>query len=65
MVALGTLPPAQRQVLRLRIFEGLTAEETAAVLGGNAEWVRQTQFRALRTLRDRLTWNDADPGSAR
>jgi RNA polymerase sigma-70 factor (ECF subfamily) len=64
MVALGTLPLMQGQVLRLRIFEGLTAEETAAVLGGNAEWVRQTQRRALRVLRDRLTWNDADPGSA-
>jgi RNA polymerase sigma-70 factor, ECF subfamily len=65
MVALGTLPLAQRQVLRLRVFEGLTAEETAAVLGGTAEWVRQTQFRAIRTLRDWLNRNDVDPGSAR
>ena len=65
MVALGTLPPMQGQVLRLRIFEGLTAEETAAVLGGNAEWVRQTQRRAIRTLRDRLNRNDVDPGGAR
>jgi len=65
VAALDTLPPAQRQVLRLRYFEGLTAEETAAVLDHNAEWVRQTQFRALRTLRDRLTRNDADPGGTR
>ncbi len=64
MVALSTLSTAQRQVLRLRLFEGLTAEETAAVLGRNAEWVRQTQRRALRTLRDRLSWNDDDPGGS-
>jgi RNA polymerase sigma-70 factor (ECF subfamily) len=64
MAALGTLPSAQRQVLHLRIFEGLTAEQTAAVLGGTAEWVRQTQHRALRTLRDRLERENADPEGA-
>jgi RNA polymerase sigma-70 factor (ECF subfamily) len=64
MAALGTLPSARRQVLHLRIFEGLTAEQTAAVLGGTAEWVRQTQHRALRTLRDRLERENADPEGA-
>lgn len=62
LAALGTLPLEQRRVLRLRIFEQLTADQTAAVLGRNAEWVRQSQHRALRTLRDRLTRYDDDPG---
>ena len=62
LAALDALPLDQRRVLRLRIFEQLTAEETAAVLGRNAEWVRQTQHRALRVLRDRLTRHDDDPG---
>jgi RNA polymerase sigma-70 factor (ECF subfamily) len=61
-VALTALPSAQRQVIRLRIFEQLTAEQTAAVLGRNAEWVRQTQHRALRALRERMTRSDADKG---
>jgi RNA polymerase sigma-70 factor (ECF subfamily) len=65
MAALDTLPLAQGQVLRLRIFEGLTADETAAVLGGTAESIRQTQFRAIQVLRGRLTRNDDDPGGTR
>jgi RNA polymerase sigma-70 factor, ECF subfamily len=64
-VALGALTRDQRQVLRFRIFEQLTAEETAAALGRNAEWVRQTQHRALRVLRDRMTRDDVDPGGER
>lgn|GEM_PF-1626675 len=54
-LALTTLTPAQRQVLRLRIFEQLTADEVAAVVGRTPDWVRQTQHRALRALRDHLT----------
>jgi len=54
-VALTTLTPVQRQVLRLRIFEQLTAEEVAAVVGRTPEWVRQTQHRALRALRTQLS----------
>lgn len=52
--ALSRLPPTQRQVLRLRIVEELSAEETAAVVGRSAEAVRQIQHRALRTLREML-----------
>jgi RNA polymerase sigma-70 factor (ECF subfamily) len=64
MVALDALPPVQRQVLRLRFVEGLTADEIAAVLDGTAGWVRQTQLRALRALRDRLSRHGDDPGGA-
>ena len=49
--ALARLSPSQRQVLRLRIVEQLSAEETAAVIGKSADAVRQVQHRALRTLR--------------
>lgn len=52
--ALARLSPLQRRVLRLRVEEQLTAEETAAVIGKSAEAVRQIQHRALRTLRDHL-----------
>jgi RNA polymerase sigma-70 factor, ECF subfamily len=64
MAALGTLPPIQRQVLRLRYVEGLTADEIAAILDGTAGWVRQTQLRALRVLRDRLNRGNVDPDGA-
>ncbi|MGH9110654.1 MAG: RNA polymerase sigma factor [Acidimicrobiales bacterium] len=56
--ALARLPPVQRQVLRLRIVEELSAEETAAVVGKSAAAVRQIQHRALKTLRSHLA---ADP----
>lgn len=52
--ALGQLPSLQRQVLRLRILEQLSAEETGAVVGRSADSVRQIQHRALVTLRARL-----------
>jgi len=54
-VALADLSPVHRQVLRLRIFEQLSADDTAAVMGRTPEWVRQTQHRALAALRQRLT----------
>jgi RNA polymerase sigma-70 factor (ECF subfamily) len=49
--ALETLPALHRQVLRLRIVEGLTAEEVGAVVGRRADTVRQVQHRALAALR--------------
>ncbi|MGH9088917.1 MAG: RNA polymerase sigma factor [Acidimicrobiales bacterium] len=52
--ALAKLPALQRQVLRLRIVEQLTAEETAAVVGKSADAVRQVQHRALSALRVQL-----------
>lgn len=52
--ALAQLPLVQRQVLRLRVFEGLSAEEAGAVLDRSAAAVRQIQHRALVTLRRAL-----------
>lgn len=51
---LDRLPPEQREVLRLRHFEGLSHGEIAERLGKPADAVRQTWVRALRGLRDRL-----------
>ena len=53
-VALRALPPLQAQVIRLRIGEGLSAEETAAVVGKSAPAVRQIQHRAVLRLRAQL-----------
>ena len=50
---LGGLPPPQGEILRLRIAAGLSADETAEVLGMSAGAVRVAQHRALRRLRER------------
>lgn len=52
--ALVGLSRIQRDVLRLRVLEGLTSEETAAVVGKTAAAVRQVQHRALTLLRRAL-----------
>jgi RNA polymerase sigma-70 factor (ECF subfamily) len=51
---LDRLPPDQREVLRLRHFEGLSHAEIAERLGKPADAVRQTWVRALRGLKHRL-----------
>lgn len=48
---LAELPHPQGEILRLRIAAGLTAEETAAVLGMTSGAVRVAQHRALAKLR--------------
>lgn len=48
---LHTLTPRQREVLVLRIAVGLSAEETAQVVGSTPGAVRVTQHRALNRLR--------------
>jgi RNA polymerase sigma-70 factor (ECF subfamily) len=48
---LDTLPDQQAEVLRLRIAAGLSAEETAQVLGMSPGAVRVAQHRALAKLR--------------
>jgi RNA polymerase sigma-70 factor (ECF subfamily) len=48
---LATLPEPQGEILRLRIAAGLSAEETAQVLGMSAGAVRVAQHRALARLR--------------
>lgn len=51
---LATLAPRQRQVVALRVAVGLSAEETARIVGGTAGTVRLTQHRALNCLRRQL-----------
>jgi RNA polymerase sigma-70 factor, ECF subfamily len=51
IAALARLPDEQRQVLRLRLMEGLPAAEVAARMGRNADSIRQIQHRALIRLR--------------
>jgi RNA polymerase sigma-70 factor (ECF subfamily) len=48
------LSPADQQLLELRVIAGLSAEETAAVLGRRAGAVRTAQSRALARLRRML-----------
>lgn len=48
---LDRLPPAHRDLLLLRVVNGLSAEETGAVLGMSAGAVRVAQHRALARLR--------------
>ena len=52
---LGTLSERQREILILRVVVGLSAEETAAAVGGTAGAVRVAQHRALAALRNELT----------
>ncbi|MEU7482083.1 sigma factor-like helix-turn-helix DNA-binding protein [Lentzea sp. NPDC042327] len=48
---LAALTEDQREVLRLRVVRGLSAEQTAHVLGSTPAAVRLVQHQALETLR--------------
>jgi RNA polymerase sigma-70 factor, ECF subfamily len=52
--ALARLPEDYRQVLMLRVFEELPAEEVAQRMGRSAGAVRMLQMRALTALRDEM-----------
>lgn len=49
---LTQLPDAQAEIVRLRVAAGLSADETAAVVGMTAGAVRVAQHRALSRLRE-------------
>lgn len=49
------LSPEQRDVIALRFAAGLDTHQTAAALGKKANAVRQMQFRALESLRQRMS----------
>ncbi|HET9488152.1 MAG TPA: sigma-70 family RNA polymerase sigma factor [Methylomirabilota bacterium] len=53
--ALDALPPRYRAVLVLRDVEGLSSEETAAVLAESVSAVKSCLHRARMVLRERLT----------
>jgi RNA polymerase sigma-70 factor (ECF subfamily) len=52
--AMAALPEAQREILRLRLVEGLAADEVAERLSMTVSAVRLAQHRALQALRARL-----------
>jgi RNA polymerase sigma-70 factor (ECF subfamily) len=54
IAALAQLPSDHQHVLRLRLMEGRSAAEVAAVLDRTPEAVRQLQHRALAALRSGL-----------
>jgi DNA-directed RNA polymerase specialized sigma24 family protein len=54
------LPPRQREIIRLRLVVGLSAEETADRLGMAPAAVRLAQHRALTQLRQAIGV-DPDP----
>lgn len=58
---LDRLPPAHRELLLLRVVNGLSAEETGEALGMSAGAVRVAQHRALARLRALATQELAVP----
>ncbi|HET7023665.1 MAG TPA: RNA polymerase sigma factor [Gemmatimonadales bacterium] len=61
-LAVGRLPTVQRQVVILRVVEGLSIAETARILGRAEGTVKASMSRALQTLR--REFSGADPVSA-
>lgn len=51
---LDSLNPDQRDVIRLRVLEGRSADEVAGILHRTPNAVRQLQHRAINTLRQRM-----------
>ena len=51
---IATLPPAQSEVVLLRVMAGLTAEEIGRIIGKRATAVRALQHRAVRRLARQL-----------
>jgi RNA polymerase sigma-70 factor (sigma-E family) len=58
------LPPRQRAAVVLRYYEGFTEPQTADVLGCSVGTVKSQTFRALQTLRGRMT-DDLHPRGGR
>jgi RNA polymerase sigma-70 factor (ECF subfamily) len=61
--ALLTLPMEQREVVVLKMFEGLTFREIGAALGVSLNTVASRHRYALDKLRELLNTVDSDPAS--
>jgi RNA polymerase sigma-70 factor (ECF subfamily) len=53
-VAMGTLPPEQREAIVLKEYEGLTFAEIAGALGIPVSTVKTRLYRGLSHLREQL-----------
>lgn len=51
---LSSLPEKSREIIRLRVLVGLSADETAEVVGSTPGAVRVAQHRAIKQLRERM-----------
>ena len=49
--AVSTLPKGERDVIRLRYYDGLTLAEIGDTLGLSSERIRQLEYRGLRKMR--------------
>ncbi len=56
--AVGELPPRQREVVTLRIIEGMSTRETAEIMGCAQGTVKASLSQAIGKLRDRLVVDD-------
>ncbi|MBL8147095.1 MAG: sigma-70 family RNA polymerase sigma factor [Anaerolineae bacterium] len=59
--ALRTLPPEQQEVLILRFAQSLSLQETAELMGKQANAIKQLQFRAIQALRRALAPSFTEP----
>lgn len=62
VAALKALPERQRATIVLRYWSGLSVEETAADLGCSAGTVKSQTSRAIRSLRELLSFDDVPTG---
>lgn len=56
LAAVRRLSPDQQEVIALRFFAELSVPEVGHVMGRSVSAVRQLQFRAVTTLRQRMEW---------
>jgi RNA polymerase sigma-70 factor (sigma-E family) len=65
LVALSALPKRQRAVVVLRYVEDLDVEAVATLLGISPGTVKSQAARGLATLREKLTFNQANAGGVK
>jgi RNA polymerase sigma-70 factor (ECF subfamily) len=58
---LDRVPPAQREVLKLRFLEKNTLSEICTILKKNMNYVKTTQKRGLKSLRQLIEMDTPDP----
>ncbi|HEY3324832.1 MAG TPA: RNA polymerase sigma factor [Planctomycetota bacterium] len=58
LAALESLPPPQREIIVLVIYNGFNYEEAASITGDSEGTLRSRMFHALKRLRDRIKEGD-------